>query len=82
MSKKNPHSLAIQRVSITVRDRAHFYALVHWCNNNIGYGSSKWTVAGRVLRFVDPSKKSYNPPIVRDWLVFVPDIDLTPLLAL
>ena len=59
-------------VTITVRDRDHFYAIVKWCNKNCGQGSYFWTVKGRVLR---------NIPCTKDWLIFTPWTDISPLLA-
>jgi len=59
-------------VSITVRDRDHFYAMVKWCNKNCGQGSHFWTVRGRVLK---------NIPTTKDWLIFTPWVDISILLA-
>lgn len=67
-------------VIITVRDREHFYNLVHWSNKHIGQGSAYWTT-GRVLRYVDPSKICYNPPHTVQWQVFIPYVDISALSA-
>lgn len=34
---------------VLVRDRAHFYKLVAWLNENVGRGRDKWTMHKRVL---------------------------------
>jgi hypothetical protein len=72
----------LQVVPMEIRDRDHFYKVVNWCNKNIGKGSQYWTVEGRVLRFVDPAKKAYNPPAKKNWLIKVPFIDVSPLLKM
>jgi len=35
---------------ITIRDKDHFYKLVHWLNTNVGKGIDKWTMDGHVLK--------------------------------
>lgn len=72
-------SFVNQVIPMVIRDREHFYKVVNWCNKNIGKGKQYWTVGGRVLRFVDPSKKAYSPPAHRDWLIMVPGIDCTAI---
>ncbi len=69
----------VQRVTLTVRDRDHFYKIVHYCNKNYGRGSHYWTTAGRVLRFVDPSKPSYNPPRIIDFIIYAVGADISAL---
>ena len=41
---------------LTIRDREHFYRVVKWMNENVGKGSDKWTVEGRVLKSVKQGK--------------------------
>lgn len=47
---------------ITIRDRAHFYRLVKWLNENVGRGTDKWTMDGRVLRALKAGRTA-NPKI-------------------
>jgi hypothetical protein len=68
-----------QPVTLIIRDREHFYKVVNWCNKNIGNGGQYWTAHGRVLRSIDPTKKAYNPPAKKGWVVKVPNIDVTPI---
>lgn len=35
---------------LTIRDKEHFYRIVKWLNENVGKGSDKWTMEGKVLR--------------------------------
>jgi hypothetical protein len=35
---------------LKIRDRAHFYKIVNWLNNNLGKGKNVWTMDGRILR--------------------------------
>ena len=35
---------------VVIRDRKHFYKLVNWLNENVGKGTDKWTMEGRVLK--------------------------------
>lgn len=75
---------------IIVRDRDHFYALVHWFNKNVGMGMHYWTVRAsptynrgrKILKYVDPNNPAYDPPVTRAFLIYVPGIDVTPLLSL
>jgi hypothetical protein len=62
----------VDSVVLTLRDTDEFYRAVHWCNRHAGQGSKRWTVRGRVLRFIDPKKKAYNPPAIKEWVFFVP----------
>lgn len=62
----------VNSVVLTLRDTDEFYRAVHWCNHYAGKGSHRWTVRGRVLRFIDPKKKTYNPPAIKEWIFFVP----------
>lgn len=71
--RKEMRSDNYRAVKITVRDREHFYLLVHWCNKNCGQGREFWTVKGKVLR---------NIPVTKDWLIFTPWVDISPLLKL
>ncbi len=41
---------------LTIRDREHFYRVVKWMNENVGKGSDKWTVEGRVLKSLKQGK--------------------------
>jgi hypothetical protein len=69
----------VQRVTLTIRDREHFYKVVTWCNRHIGHGKECWTVRSSVLRYVDPSKAKYNPPAIKEWVIFTRDADITPI---
>jgi hypothetical protein len=42
---------------ITIRDRTHFYKIVNWLNENVGKGTSNWTMEGRVLKGLRSGKK-------------------------
>jgi len=68
----------VASVVLTLRDTDEFYRAVHWCNRHAGEGSHRWTVRGRVHRFIDPKKKTYNPPAIKEWVFFVP-IDIEAL---
>lgn len=69
-------------VVLSIHTEEQFYKCVNWCNNRIGKGSEFWTVRGRVLRFIAPWKpKTYNPPAAKEWVCFVPGVDITPLIA-
>jgi hypothetical protein len=70
-----------QEITLTIHNRTQFYQCVRWCDNQIGKGSQYWTVRGKVLKFIDPSKKAYDPPAVKVWVIFVPGIDITPLIG-
>lgn len=72
----------VSRIVIAVRDRDHFYRLVNYCNKTYGKGSDKWTVCGRVLKFVDPTKHAYNPPAYKIWKVMKPGLNLSHLLSI
>jgi hypothetical protein len=41
---------------VTIRDRAHFYKLVKWLNDNVGKGATNWTMEGRVLKTLKQGK--------------------------
>ena len=69
-----------RHIILTIHNREQFYKIVNWCNKNIGKGSQYWTARGRVLKFIDPTKKAYNPPVTRIWVIKVPGIDISPLL--
>ncbi len=70
-------------LTIPVRDLEHFYKLIDWSNKNLGQGCTYWTVHERIRRHVDPqNKKYYNPPRIVKWRVFIPGVDISPLLAL
>ena len=47
---------------VTIRDREHFYKIVNWLNTNVGKGSDKWTMEGRVLKQLK-NGKSVSPKI-------------------
>ena len=91
MSNRYP-ILPVHIVHIIVRDRDHFYALVHWFNKNVGKGKQFWTVKPsptydngherKILKYVDPAKPKYNPPVTRAWCICVPGFNITPLLSL
>lgn len=70
-----------QRVTLTIHTRDQFYACVKWCNKNCRPGSEYWTVVGRVLRYIDPSKHTYKPPRTTDWILKVP-VDAAELIAI
>ena len=36
--------------SLKVRDTEHFYKVVKWLNTNVGRGSDKWTMKGKIRR--------------------------------
>ena len=75
------HHEPFQRITLTIYNREQFYACVKWCNKNCGQGKKYWTTVGRILRYIDPSKKAYNPPRITDWIIKVP-VDITELVAL
>lgn len=82
--KKNLVAMAKSRknkqvVTVTVVDRDHFYRIVHYCTKHYGHGSHCWTTAGRVLRFVDPARPSYNPPRIIDFIIYTPGADVSQL---
>lgn len=62
---------------VTIYNREEFYALVNWLNKRIGKGGHFWTVSQPVLKYIDPSKKKYNPPKVCNWTVFKPWVDVS-----
>jgi len=66
-------------VLLRVEDRTQFYRIVNHMNKTYGKGSQFWSVQGRVLRFVDPVKKSYSPPIHRYFYVTQKGVDLSYL---
>jgi hypothetical protein len=41
---------------ITIRDRDHFYKIIHWLNKNVGKGEEKWTMEGRILKSIKSGK--------------------------
>lgn len=41
---------------VTIRDEQHFYRLIKWLNENVGKGSDKWTMEGRVLKSLRQNK--------------------------
>jgi hypothetical protein len=47
---------AVHSFRLTIRDREHFYRVVKWMNQNVGKGSDKWTVEGRVLKSLKQGK--------------------------
>ncbi len=69
-------------ITLTIRDRDHFYAVVKWCNSNAGKGAHFWTSNTRILKFVDPAKATYNPPRDANFRFYVGNIDIASLLAL
>lgn len=68
-------------ITLEIYNEEQFYRCVNWCNNRIGKGKQYWTVKGKVLKFIAPWKKAYNPPAIKEWVCFVPGVDLTPLLG-
>lgn len=38
--------------NVTFRDKEHFYRVVKWMEQNVGHGKGKWTIEGRVLKFL------------------------------
>lgn len=70
------------RIFITVHNRDQFYKLVKHCNKTYGHGSHCWTVRGRILKYIDSVKKSYNPPAVKEWVIKKPNQNLSYLLSL
>ena len=61
---------ALHSFRVTIRDRAHFYKIVNWLNANVGKGSDKWTMEGRVLKTISQGK-TVNPKIY----IFQEDFD-------
>lgn len=73
-TQKEPVNLKEQNARhtfrVTIRDRDHFYKLVNWLNENVGKGSTKWTMEGRVLKSLKQGK-TVSPKIY----VFREDFD-------
>lgn len=73
-NKEAPVNLKEQNAAhtfrVTIRDRDHFYRIVKWLNDNVGKGSDKWTMEGRVLKSLKQGK-SLNPKVY----IFRPDFD-------
>ena len=63
---------ALHSFRVTIRDRDHFYRLVNWLNTNVGKGSKKWTMEGRVLKTLNAGK-TVNPYIY----IYIEDFDET-----
>jgi hypothetical protein len=61
---------AIHSFRVTIRDREHFYKIVNWLNTNVGKGSDKWTMEGRVLKTISTGK-TVSPKIY----IFQEDFD-------
>lgn len=55
---------------VAIRDVEHFYKLVKWLNENVGKGTSYWTMEGKVLKKI----KSGNRPSVKIY-IFKEDFD-------
>jgi hypothetical protein len=73
-AKTAPINLKAQNAShifeVTIRDKDHFYKVVNWLNANVGKGSDKWTMEGRVLKLL----RSGNP-ITRKIYIFQQGFD-------
>ena len=37
---------------IEFRDVVHFYKVITWLNKNVGHGAKRWTMDGRVLKYL------------------------------
>jgi hypothetical protein len=72
--KVTPMNLKEQNATHTfrviIRDRDHFYKLVHWLNANVGRGEENWTMEGRPLKSLKGGK-TVNPKIY----IFKEDFD-------
>ena len=68
---------AIYSFRIAIRDRDHFYKIVNWLNQNVGKGSDKWTIEGRVPRALKKGK--VVSPLI---YIFQEDFDTTSSLYL
>ena len=68
-TKELPVNLKEQNAAHTVRvvsrDREHFSKLVTWLNENVGKGSDKWTMEGRVLKRLKSGSANPNIYIFR-----------------
>ena len=82
IKRRSSYLIPSYAVRITVRDRVHFYALVDWFNQNVGKGTQFWSVKGKILKYVDPSKPNYDPPVTRRFLIYVSGINYTPMFSL
>jgi len=62
---------------VTIRDSGHFYRIIAWLNANVGKGSDKWTMEGRVLKSLRQGK-SISPKVY----IFIQDFDTATALYL
>lgn len=69
ITKVMPINLKAQNSAYTfrlvIRDLEHFYKLVTWLNENVGKGSDKWTMEGKVLKRLKLGTVSPNIYIFR-----------------
>lgn len=56
---------------VTIRDRDHFYKIVNWLNDNVGKGTQRWTMEGRVLKLL----KNTGKPVSKLVYIFRQDFD-------
>lgn len=79
--KEQPVNLKEQNAAhtfrVTIRDRDHFYKIVNWLNTNVGKGTDKWTMEGRVLRNLKAGK-TVSPKVY----IFKEDFDESATLYL
>lgn len=68
---------AVHSFRVTIRDREHFYKIVKWLNDNVGKGTDKWTMEGRVLRTLNKGN-TISPKVY----IFKPDFDTSSVLYL
>jgi len=70
MEPFNPKEIGAKVVfKVLIRDRTHFYKIVHWLNDNVGEGSENWRMEGRPLRNL------IEGPITRHVYIYVDGFD-------
>ncbi len=47
---------ALHTFRVTIRDREHFYKIIHWLNANVGKGTNNWTMEGHALKQLKQGK--------------------------
>jgi len=71
-----------QEFTLVIRDLEHFYKIVRWCNKNIGHGMACWTCKSKVRKYLDPNLPSFDPPAIKKWVVYIHNVDISPLYSL
>ena len=62
---------------LIIRDEPHFYRVVKWLNENVGKGSDKWTMEGRVLKTLKQGKS-----VDRKVYIYLAEFDISSSLYL